>query len=238
MPDIFLYVSDTDFVTNSSDFLLTMGGTNSGGSGTETGRLWGGTSNTALEFSGLRGTVGPLSGDAFSSSVTGSFFPSATLLSLHARRRDPPHNGRHNHWRLERPARARGRRRCGPNGRRAHHPHVVWRRPRTRRPPAQNDARVVTCPLHARGSRCRRASRSSPNAAPREGRNCLSSQRDVVCPVEYPWSITTTSDADHGGFLPPRPRSEHLRQGSGAKSGLLPEHARIPHRLRRSRRVR
>ena len=80
---VFLYTSDTDF-TSGGSFVLALGGTNSGGSGTETGRAWGGTSNTALQFSGanLLGTVGPLSGVASSASTTGSFSPLVNPYSL------------------------------------------------------------------------------------------------------------------------------------------------------------
>jgi hypothetical protein len=80
---VFLYASDTDFM-GAQSFLLTLGGTNSGGSGTLTGRAWGGTSNTALQFSGanLLGAVGPLSGGAFAGSVSGSYVPMLNPYSL------------------------------------------------------------------------------------------------------------------------------------------------------------
>jgi hypothetical protein len=80
---VFLYASDTDF-TGSGSFVLALGGTNSGGSGTETGRAWGGTSNTALQFSGanLLGAVGPLSGAATSGSVAGVLAPAVNPYSL------------------------------------------------------------------------------------------------------------------------------------------------------------
>ena len=80
---IFLYTSDTDFTAGGS-FVLALGGTNSGGSGTETGRAWGGTSNTALQFSGanLLGAVGPLSGAAASGSVAGVLSPAVNPYSL------------------------------------------------------------------------------------------------------------------------------------------------------------
>jgi len=80
---VFLYTSDTDFISGGS-FVLGLGGTNSGGSGTETGRAWGGTSNTALQFSGanLLGAVGPLSGVSYSGSATGSFSPAVNPYSL------------------------------------------------------------------------------------------------------------------------------------------------------------
>jgi hypothetical protein len=80
---IFLFASDTDFSASGS-FLLSLGGTNSGGSGTETGRAWGGSSNTALQFSAanLLGSVGPLSGPAYSGTTTGSFSSSVDPYSL------------------------------------------------------------------------------------------------------------------------------------------------------------
>ncbi len=80
---VFLYTSDTDF-TSGGSFVLALGGTNSGGSGTETGRAWGGTSNTALQFSGanLFGTVGPLSGVAMSGTTAGTFSPLMSPYSL------------------------------------------------------------------------------------------------------------------------------------------------------------
>jgi PEP-CTERM motif len=80
---VFLYVSDTDFLSGSS-FVLTLGGTNSGGSGTETGRAWGGTSNTALLFSGanLFGSLVGLTGTPYSGSVAGAFTPAVTPFSL------------------------------------------------------------------------------------------------------------------------------------------------------------
>ncbi|AMY10014.1 PEP-CTERM motif [Luteitalea pratensis] len=82
---VFLYASDTDFLgATVHPFLLTFGGTNSGGSGTATGRAWGGTSNTALQFSGanLFGTVGPLSNPAFAGSVGGTFTSVVSPFSL------------------------------------------------------------------------------------------------------------------------------------------------------------
>jgi hypothetical protein len=79
----FIYVSDTDFI-GAQALQLSLGGTNSGGSGTVTGRSWGGTSNTALQFSGanLLNTVGPLSGAAYSGSATGNLTPAVTPYSL------------------------------------------------------------------------------------------------------------------------------------------------------------
>ena len=81
--NVFLYTSDTDF-TSSGSFLLALGGTNSGGSGTVTGRAWGGSSNTALQFSGanLIGTSGAQSGVSYSSNVAGSFSSAVNPYSL------------------------------------------------------------------------------------------------------------------------------------------------------------
>jgi hypothetical protein len=80
---IFLYASDTDF-TGAHSTVLSLGGTNSGGSGTVTGRAWGGTSNTALAFSGanLLGTVGPLSGVSFQGLQGGALNPTVNPYSL------------------------------------------------------------------------------------------------------------------------------------------------------------
>ena len=78
---IFLYAGDTDFIGPHS-FLLTLGGTNSGGSGTVTGRAWGGSTNNALTFSPLLASVGPLTGAAYSGSASGSYTPSVNPYSL------------------------------------------------------------------------------------------------------------------------------------------------------------
>jgi hypothetical protein len=81
--NVFLYASDTDFVSSGS-FLLALGGTNSGGSGTVTGRAWGGTNNTALSFSGanLFGTLVGQSSASFSNSVSGAFSSAVNPYSL------------------------------------------------------------------------------------------------------------------------------------------------------------
>jgi len=84
---VFLFASDTDFVDANlapENFLLTVGGTNSGGSGTVTGRAWGGSNNTAMSFSGanLFGTLGPLSGANYSGSLSGVFTPAVSPFSL------------------------------------------------------------------------------------------------------------------------------------------------------------
>jgi hypothetical protein len=80
---IFLFASDTDFLT-SGTFDLALGGTNSGASGTATGRAWGGTSDTALQFSGVNliAAVGPLSGTTFSAHAAGPFAAQVDPFSL------------------------------------------------------------------------------------------------------------------------------------------------------------
>jgi hypothetical protein len=73
--NVFLYASDTDFTLAGGSALLTLGGTNSGGSGTVTGRAWGGTSNTEFQFSGanlISSFVG-LTGPTFTGSATSPF---------------------------------------------------------------------------------------------------------------------------------------------------------------------
>jgi hypothetical protein len=81
--NLFLNVSDTDFVSSGA-FNLTIGGTNSGIDGSVTGRAWGGTSNTALLFSGanLISSLGPFTTTAYSGSATGSFNAVANPYSL------------------------------------------------------------------------------------------------------------------------------------------------------------
>ena len=73
--NVFIYTSDTGFTRASGSALLTLGGTNSGASGTVTGRAWGGTSNTALQFSGanLIGSLAGLTGPTFAGSATSAF---------------------------------------------------------------------------------------------------------------------------------------------------------------------
>jgi PEP-CTERM motif len=80
---IFLFASDTDFVTGGP-YLLAIGGSNSNGSGSVTGRAWGGTSNTALLFSGanLFGTIGPFTGAAFSGTAVDTLTPTVNPFSL------------------------------------------------------------------------------------------------------------------------------------------------------------
>ena len=81
--NVFLYASDTDFMSSGS-FVLGLGGTNSGESGSATGRAWGGSNNTAMSFSGanLLGSVGALSGIATSGTATGSFASVTSPYSL------------------------------------------------------------------------------------------------------------------------------------------------------------
>lgn len=84
---IFLYVSDTDFVDQGllpESSLLSLAGTNSGASGTITGRAWGGTNNTALSFNAgnLISVVGPLSGPAVSGLTAATFTPPVSPISL------------------------------------------------------------------------------------------------------------------------------------------------------------
>jgi len=72
---VFLYASDTDFLgAGTHPFTLTLGGTNSD-AGTVTGRAWGGSSNTALQFSGanLFGTLGPFATSNYSGAATGTY---------------------------------------------------------------------------------------------------------------------------------------------------------------------
>jgi hypothetical protein len=81
--NVFLYASDTDFLTGGT-FNVTLGGTNSGGDGSVTGRAWGGTSNTQLVFSpaNLIAALGPFTAGAFSGTATGAFSPTANPYSL------------------------------------------------------------------------------------------------------------------------------------------------------------
>jgi hypothetical protein len=82
--NVFIYASDTAFTLASGSALVTLGGTNSGGSGTVTGRAWGGTSNTALQFSGanLIGSLAGLTGPTFMGSVTSAFTSAVNPYSL------------------------------------------------------------------------------------------------------------------------------------------------------------
>lgn len=80
---VFLYLSDTDF-TGFGPYDLSIGGTNSGGSGSVTARAWGGTSNTAMQFSGanLFANTGALTGITYTSLITGVFTPGVNPYSL------------------------------------------------------------------------------------------------------------------------------------------------------------
>ena len=82
--NVFLYASDTGFTLASGSALLTLGGTNSGGSGTVTGRAWGGTSNTEFQFSGanLVSSFVGLTGPTFTGSATTSFASVVNPYSL------------------------------------------------------------------------------------------------------------------------------------------------------------
>jgi len=81
--NVFLYASDTDFLSGGQ-FALTLGGTNSGGSGSVQGRAWGGTSNTEFQFSGanLLSSVGPFTTASFSATASNPFAPAASPYSL------------------------------------------------------------------------------------------------------------------------------------------------------------
>jgi|SRR5215207_2188204 len=80
---IFLYAGDTDFTNvGAESFLLSLGETSSGGSGTVTGRAWGGSTNNALTFSPLLASIGPLTGAAASGMVGGTFLPTVNAYSL------------------------------------------------------------------------------------------------------------------------------------------------------------
>jgi hypothetical protein len=78
---VFLYVGDTDFL-NAQSFILSLAETSSGGSGSVTGRAWGGSTNNPLTFSPLIASIGPLTGAAASGEVSGSFTPTVNPYSL------------------------------------------------------------------------------------------------------------------------------------------------------------
>jgi len=82
--NVFLNVSDTGFTAANGLALLTLGGTNSGASGTVAGRAWGGTSNTALLFSGanLLSSFSGLTGPTFTGSATSTLAPVVNPYSL------------------------------------------------------------------------------------------------------------------------------------------------------------
>jgi PEP-CTERM motif len=72
---IWIYAADTDF-TSGGPFLMSIGGTNSGGSGTVTSAAYGGNINLP-SISNLLGTIGPLTGNPYSG--TGSFTLTPTV---------------------------------------------------------------------------------------------------------------------------------------------------------------
>src|SRR5947207_12428612 len=78
---VYSFVSDTGFLTSGS-FLLALGGTNSGGSGSVTGTAWGGNSDTALDRSHLIGTISNLTGTSFNANLAGAFASTVTPYSL------------------------------------------------------------------------------------------------------------------------------------------------------------
>jgi hypothetical protein len=83
--NVFLYASDTDFSSSpSQSFVLAVGGTNSGGSGSVLSRAWGGTSNTEFQISGanLLSSLGPATGAMYSLAAGGAFTPTANPFSL------------------------------------------------------------------------------------------------------------------------------------------------------------
>jgi hypothetical protein len=79
---VFLYASDTDFLTGGQA-TLTLGGTSSG-SGSVQGRAWGGTSNTEFQFSGanLLSSLGPFTTPTFAASALSVLAPAANPYSL------------------------------------------------------------------------------------------------------------------------------------------------------------
>jgi len=79
---IFLYAGDTAFALSPANFLLSLSQTSSGGSGAVTGRAWGGSTDNALTFSPLLGSIGPLTGAASSGTTTGTFVPTVNPYSL------------------------------------------------------------------------------------------------------------------------------------------------------------
>jgi len=82
--NVFLYASDNGFALGSGSALLTLGGTNSGSSGTLTGRAWGGTTDTPLQFSGanLISSLTGVTGPTFMGSVTSTLTSVANPYSL------------------------------------------------------------------------------------------------------------------------------------------------------------
>jgi len=79
---IFLYVSDTDFLTGGL-FNMSIGGTNSGGSGSVIASAWGGTdNNNPASMANLFGTVGPLTGSAFAQTGSTNLNPTVNPFSI------------------------------------------------------------------------------------------------------------------------------------------------------------
>lgn len=76
---IFLYASDTGFTAPSTGYTLNVGGTSS--SGNVTAGAWGGTSNTALDFTNSLSSLGPFT-SAFSGSVAGLLNPTVNPYAL------------------------------------------------------------------------------------------------------------------------------------------------------------
>jgi hypothetical protein len=79
---VFLYASDTDFLT-SGQFTLALGGTNSGDASVR-GRAWGGTTNTEFQFSGanLLASLGPFTTPTFAASASAPFVADVSPYSL------------------------------------------------------------------------------------------------------------------------------------------------------------
>jgi hypothetical protein len=79
---IYLFASDTDFTAGQSFGTLAIGGTNSGGSGTEIAAVWGGSSNTAFDFSNLISALGPVGGVSYNDVTSGNYTASVNPYSL------------------------------------------------------------------------------------------------------------------------------------------------------------
>lgn len=77
---IWIYASDTGF-TSGGPFSMTIGGTNSGGSGVVTGLAYGGNSNIP-NIGNLLGTLGPLTGNPYSGTGTFTLVPSVDPFAL------------------------------------------------------------------------------------------------------------------------------------------------------------
>jgi hypothetical protein len=76
---VYLFASDTDFTAPSTGYALKIGGTSS--SGNVTAGLWGGNSNSALDFTNQLSSLGPFTG-AFSGSVAGLLNPTVNPYAL------------------------------------------------------------------------------------------------------------------------------------------------------------